>query len=224
MWRARLQFSRIAGYPTYEPPTDPEQQPAGALTHSEEIRASVAFRVGNGVSLNATVRTTPAGLVSAGAMVAAIVLSVTALVRAIRRPAWFAWPSRWPLFSGSRIDTGLPGPCQTCRISFRSRVSITFRSSSCLADSTSRILAATIASGSPEHAKRPKPCSQQNRRSARLQFRAPRQPSNRRANRGCWESCRRRRSASRTSKPRSDPNSRRRARSRDRNLSASAPG
>jgi hypothetical protein len=45
------------------------------------------FRVGKSVSLKTTVRMTPAGLVSAGVMVAAIVLSVTALVRAIRRPS-----------------------------------------------------------------------------------------------------------------------------------------
>ena len=44
------------------------------------------FRVGKSVSLNATARTTPAGLVAAGIMVAAIVLSITALVRASRRP------------------------------------------------------------------------------------------------------------------------------------------
>jgi len=35
---------------------------------------------------NATVRTTPAGLVTAGVMMAATVLSITALVRAVRRP------------------------------------------------------------------------------------------------------------------------------------------
>jgi hypothetical protein len=66
--------------------TATEETSAGAPAHPEEIRASVEFRIGNSVSLNATVRTTPAGLVTAGVMVAAIVLSVTALVRAIRRP------------------------------------------------------------------------------------------------------------------------------------------
>jgi hypothetical protein len=48
---------------------------AGAPIHPEEIRASVDFRIGNSVSLKGTVRTTPAGLVTAGIMVAAIVLS-----------------------------------------------------------------------------------------------------------------------------------------------------
>ena len=43
------------------------------------------LRIGKNIALKATVRTTPAGLVTAGVMVAAIVLSITALVRAIRR-------------------------------------------------------------------------------------------------------------------------------------------
>ena len=59
---------------------------ADASAHPEEIRARVKFRVGKSVALNATARTTPAGLVAAGIMVAAIVLSITALVRASRRP------------------------------------------------------------------------------------------------------------------------------------------
>jgi hypothetical protein len=50
--------------------------------HPEEIRASVALRIGKNVALKATVRTTRAGLVTAGVMVAAIVLSITVLVRA----------------------------------------------------------------------------------------------------------------------------------------------
>ena len=69
-----------------EPLTDIEKQSAGALAHPEEIRASVAFRVGNRISLTATLRMTPAGLVTTGIMVAAIVLSVAGLVRAARRP------------------------------------------------------------------------------------------------------------------------------------------
>ena len=68
-----------------EPITQTEGQAASAPSHPEEIRASVDLRIGNSVSLKATVRTTPAGLVTAGVMVAAIVLSIAALVRAIRR-------------------------------------------------------------------------------------------------------------------------------------------
>jgi hypothetical protein len=69
-----------------EPITQPEGQYASALVHPEEIRASVEFRIGNSVSLNAMVRMMPAGLVTIGVMVATLVLSIAALVRAIRRP------------------------------------------------------------------------------------------------------------------------------------------
>lgn len=62
-----------------------EGQDTGSLIHPEEIRASVDFRIGNSVSLKAAVRTTPAGLVTAGLMVGAIVLSITVLLRATRR-------------------------------------------------------------------------------------------------------------------------------------------
>jgi hypothetical protein len=57
----------------------------GSPTHPEEIRASVDLRIGNSVSLKATARTTPAGLVTAGLMVGAIILSFAVLVRALRQ-------------------------------------------------------------------------------------------------------------------------------------------
>ena len=69
-----------------EPITQTAGQDAVSPIHPEEIRASVDFRIGNSVLIKGTVRTTPAGLVTAGIMVAAIVLSITALVRAVRRP------------------------------------------------------------------------------------------------------------------------------------------
>jgi hypothetical protein len=68
----------------HEPTTQAVGQ-ASAAVHPEEIKASVDLRVGNSVSLKATVRTTPAGLVTAGIMVSAIVLAVATLVRAGRR-------------------------------------------------------------------------------------------------------------------------------------------
>jgi hypothetical protein len=75
-----------AGMPAMqEPITQTEGQAESAPVHPEEIRASVDLRIGKNVALKATVRTTPAGLVTAGVMVAAIVLSITVLVRAIRR-------------------------------------------------------------------------------------------------------------------------------------------
>jgi hypothetical protein len=53
--------------------------------HPEEIRAALKLRLGKRGRLNATLRTTPASLVSAGIMTAAIFLSIAALVRAARR-------------------------------------------------------------------------------------------------------------------------------------------
>jgi hypothetical protein len=65
-----------AGMPAMqEPITQTEGQAESAPVHPEEIRASVDLRIGKNVALKATVRTTPAGLVTAGVMVAAIVLS-----------------------------------------------------------------------------------------------------------------------------------------------------
>ena len=66
-------------------PTTQAVGPASAVFHPEEIKASVDLSVGNSVSLKATVRTTPAGLVTAGIMVSAIVLAVATLVCASRR-------------------------------------------------------------------------------------------------------------------------------------------
>ena len=67
-----------------EPITQTKGQAETAPVHPEEIRASVDLRIGQNVALRATVRTTPVGLVTAGVVVA-VVLSITALVRAIRR-------------------------------------------------------------------------------------------------------------------------------------------
>jgi hypothetical protein len=54
-------------------------------SHPEEMRAQVQLHVGDRAVLTATARATPAGLVSVGATVAAILLSAAALVRAARR-------------------------------------------------------------------------------------------------------------------------------------------
>ncbi len=48
------------------------------------MKASVDLRIGNNISLKVTAPTTPAGLATAGIMVSAIVLAVTALVWAAR--------------------------------------------------------------------------------------------------------------------------------------------
>jgi hypothetical protein len=77
-----MQTSMLA---IHQPITQAVSQAAGVPAHPEEIRAKVNLRLGKRSRLNATVRTTPAGLVSAGIMTAAIFLSIAALVRAARR-------------------------------------------------------------------------------------------------------------------------------------------
>jgi hypothetical protein len=57
-------------------------------SHPEEMKAHVDLRIGERTVLTATARTTPAGLISIGVMVGAILLSVAVLVRAARRPRW----------------------------------------------------------------------------------------------------------------------------------------
>jgi hypothetical protein len=49
------------------------------------MKAKVKVRIGKRVLVMATARTTPAGLVSVGVMVAAILLSAAALVHTARR-------------------------------------------------------------------------------------------------------------------------------------------
>jgi hypothetical protein len=55
---------------------------AGSVpAHPEEIRATLKLRLGKRGRLNATLRTTPTGLLTAGIMTAAIFLSIAALVQ-----------------------------------------------------------------------------------------------------------------------------------------------
>src|SRR5438046_831411 len=75
----------VAGAQTWRAIVARSDQPASAPAHPEEIRAKVKLRLGKRSRLNATLRTTPAGLVTAAIMTAAIFLSIAALVRAARR-------------------------------------------------------------------------------------------------------------------------------------------
>ena len=70
-----------------DPRTDHAGRGPGASVpaHPEEIRAKVKLRLGKRSRLNATLRTTPAGLETAGIMAAAIFVSIAASVRAARR-------------------------------------------------------------------------------------------------------------------------------------------
>lgn len=56
-----------------------------APPHPEEMKAKIKLRAGKRVLVTATARTTPAGLISVGVMVAAILLSTAVLVHAARR-------------------------------------------------------------------------------------------------------------------------------------------
>ncbi|ACK49703.1 hypothetical protein Msil_0732 [Methylocella silvestris BL2] len=58
---------------------------ASAAAHPEEMTASVDLRIGRSVSLQATARTTPAGLVAVGFMTATIVLAIAVLFKVRRR-------------------------------------------------------------------------------------------------------------------------------------------
>lgn len=60
----------------------PLQEPA--LTHPEEMRGSVALRIGERSVFEASGRVTPAGLICAGLSVAAITVAFGFVVRAAR--------------------------------------------------------------------------------------------------------------------------------------------
>ncbi|MBO1075056.1 hypothetical protein [Roseomonas marmotae] len=64
------------------------EQPLATLARSSEMNATVDLRLGHGVTLNATARATPAGLLAIGGLVSAILLSTAVLVRVAK------WPPR----------------------------------------------------------------------------------------------------------------------------------
>ena len=70
--------------PKAPPPEPTELEPAEPIIHPEEMRGTVELRLG-GLSVKAGGRITPAGIVTSTVMVVGILLSTTALVRAIRR-------------------------------------------------------------------------------------------------------------------------------------------
>ena len=62
-----------------------EKLGSAAPQYPEEMKGKVELRIGDRAVVIATARTTPVGLISVGVMVAAILLSATALVHAARR-------------------------------------------------------------------------------------------------------------------------------------------
>lgn|GEM_PF-5223099 len=63
----------------------PEDALAGAGTHPEEMRASYELRLGERVSMRATARITPAGVICVGLAAAAITLAACWGAALIRR-------------------------------------------------------------------------------------------------------------------------------------------
>lgn len=61
------------------------QPPEPIPSHPEEIRATYDYRIGKSVTLQGTARITPAGIVTAGITVSAILLSLAVLAKA-RQP------------------------------------------------------------------------------------------------------------------------------------------
>ena len=54
------------------------------ITHPEEMRATASLRIGGAVTLQATARATPAGLVTAAILVGVVLFSTAAVVQAVR--------------------------------------------------------------------------------------------------------------------------------------------
>ncbi len=59
----------------------PECSSEAAITHPEEMQATVDLRIGNAVSIKATARATPAGLVAAALVISAVVIPLVWLFR-----------------------------------------------------------------------------------------------------------------------------------------------
>ena len=62
-----------------------ENQSETAAPHPEEMKAELDLRVGNAVALKASVRTTPAGLIGAALLAAAILWPTVYLARTLLR-------------------------------------------------------------------------------------------------------------------------------------------
>jgi hypothetical protein len=54
-----------------------------AAPHPEELKATLDMAIGNAVSVKASVRTTPAGLVGAAILTAAVLLPIVSLAKAL---------------------------------------------------------------------------------------------------------------------------------------------
>ncbi len=67
-----------------EPTSEPENIADSAAPHPEEMRATVDLTIGRSVTIKATARATPAGLVAAALLVVAILIPMIWLTRTRR--------------------------------------------------------------------------------------------------------------------------------------------
>jgi hypothetical protein len=61
------------------------QADSSAAAHPEEIKATVDLRIGTVITLQASARTTPAGVISAGIAAAAMTVAAAYLITSLRR-------------------------------------------------------------------------------------------------------------------------------------------
>ncbi|MDI4665650.1 hypothetical protein K9U40_15155 [Xanthobacter autotrophicus] len=64
---------------------EPDDQKPSSPCHPEEMRATWDLKVGRSITMQGTARWTPAGVVMAGIAASAVLLALSALVRAARR-------------------------------------------------------------------------------------------------------------------------------------------
>ena len=64
---------------------EPKDQAQAYPYHPEEMKATWDVKVGKSISLQATARWTPAGVITVGIAASAVLLAATVLVRAVRQ-------------------------------------------------------------------------------------------------------------------------------------------
>lgn len=64
----------------------PEDLKLTSPYHPEEMKATWDLKIGKSVTIQGSARWTPAGVVTAGIAASAVLLAISALVRAARRP------------------------------------------------------------------------------------------------------------------------------------------
>jgi len=67
------------------PDAEPERNPETAASHPEEMKATVDLHIGDSISITATARATPAGLIAAALLISAILIPLVWLARDRKR-------------------------------------------------------------------------------------------------------------------------------------------